>query len=180
MLNKKMIIKIFTFLGFFFLVCTASSEKTPESSYERYKILSERNIYLKNRMPQSKPVQETGQPILREIPVPVQKKLLTGIVNYGSEYIAFFEDTASRKTIRLREGDTLLNKLIESISLDYIEYTENGKKNRVRIGESIYNAVDNKPQAVEIVLPSINTIDTKPDENTLLERLRLRRQMELQ
>jgi pyruvate/2-oxoglutarate/acetoin dehydrogenase E1 component len=88
-----------------------------------------------------------------------------------------------------------LNKLVESINIDGVFYTENGSRNTVRVGQSITGlsasaAVETsavpvtvsyeKPVAVEIVDSSAIRIIDKPDEKTLLERLRLRRQREMQ
>ena len=92
-------IKLLTLSLFLFSVFTACSQDVSSRSYERYKILAERNIYVKDRMPQPE-LSRVPRPILREASVPVYRRTLTGIVNYGSEYTAFFEDS-SRKTYRV-------------------------------------------------------------------------------
>lgn len=156
--------------------------------YEQYKILTERNVFLKDRMPKTVSPVQAVQTILRETLVPAHKSLLTGIVRRGSEYVAFFEDSVSRKTTRVRQGDAFLHGRVDNITLDYVEYTENGKKTTVKIGEDIEispssksgdtkTTVELKPAAVEVIQPSSAA---KPGENMLLEQLRRRRQQELE
>jgi|LSQX01.3.fsa_nt_gb hypothetical protein len=184
-------------LTFFYFINIAGSGENNLYSQERYNILYEKNIYLKDRsVPKVLPPVVEKESILREKPISISRKILTGIVDYGSEFIAFFEDISLRKTERVRSENIVLNKKIKSITLDYVEYVENDRVFRVKVGESIsgvigqpddvdVSAVNNiiipeKPQPVEIVSTEVIRVVDKPDESTLLERLRLRRQRELQ
>ncbi|MCK9266408.1 hypothetical protein M0P98_05960 [bacterium] len=184
-------------LTFFYFINIAGSGENNLYSKERYNILYEKNIYLKDRsVPKVLPPVVEKESILREKPIRMSRKILTGIVAYGSEFVAFFEDISLRKTERVRSENIVLNKKIKSITLDYVEYVENDRVFRVKVGESIsgvigqpddvdVSAVNNiiipeKPQPVEIVTTEVIRVVDKPDESTLLERLRLRRQRELQ
>ena len=187
--------KLFSVLTLMVIIFSVSAEEiTNPYSYERYKVLYERNIYLKKRLSQPELLRHPQSSILKQTPV-VTRKVLTGIVDEGAEYIAFFEDPSLKKIERVRKGDTILNKTIESITLDYVEYVENGKKNIVKVGESIASVISTpgleastdinvadyeRPRAVEIVTSDTIKIIDKLDEETVLERLRLRRQRELQ
>lgn len=180
--------KLWILLAFMAVAYTAAvAEEMGGYSYERYKILSSRNIFLKDRMPKPAVIQQNRKTILRD--APAHRKLLTGIVDSGFEHIAFFEDSSTRKTSRYRKGDAVSEKFITEITLDYIEYEDNGENKRIKVGESlVINAaasgseeadLENRPGAVEI-MPSTGTINAVPDEKTLLERMRMRRQRELQ
>ena len=192
-----MIRKTFFLLLSACVACCAQQAGSTDAAFHRYSVINEKNIYLKKKQSPVSGELLNGQvkSILREKPVPVEMRVLTGVVDNGAEYIAFFEDMSLRRTYRVRKGDTVLNKLVESINIDGVFYTENGSRNTVRIGQSITGlsasaAVETsaapvtmsyeKPVAVEIVDSSAIRIIDKPDEKTLLERLRLRRQREMQ
>ncbi|HNS31492.1 MAG TPA: hypothetical protein PKN36_00755 [bacterium] len=177
------------------IICRAEQAGVKDTFFLRYNVIYENNIYLKNRQAVKEPDKEPVKSILKENPVPVEMRILTGVVDNGEEFIAFFEDMSMRKTHRIRKGDVILNKLVESINIDGVSYTENGSSNRVKVGERIAGISSSaaaetsvvpsavtyeKPMPVEIVEPSAIRIIDKPDEKTLLERLRLRRQREMQ
>lgn len=160
-------------------------------SYERYGILAERNIYMKDRTPRR------VTSILRDIPAevipPERTMVLTGIVRRGVEYVAFFEDTKSGTTIRARRGDALLQGRVGTISLDNIEYLRNGAACMIGVGENLEASLS-MPGAVTapatirtILLPRASKPETtqpatagniSSDEVSILEQLRQRRLQE--
>lgn len=155
--------------------------------YDRYKVIAERNLFLKDRLSGTVSRSQTVRTILREGSVPAHRALLTGIVRRGSDYVAFFEDTVSLKITRVTQGDAFLRGRVDNITLDYVDYTEDGRKNSIKIGQYVEidspaesgiakTPVVSGPAAVEVVQsPS----SVKPGESALLEQLRRRRQQEL-
>lgn len=175
-----------------FAVCRApvagAAEVTSGSagtfSYERYKILTDRNIYLKEQ------VSQRVVPILRVEPVlpPEHYIVLVGIVRRGFEYIAFLEDQRTGLTIRARAGDTLAQGHIGNITLDGMEYIKNDKTSRMEIGNNLQNvlsgpgpenlqsagAAAGKPAAEAILAaPSVGTAPANAE--SILEQMRQRR-----
>ena len=164
----------------------------PTLSYDRYKVLSIRNIYLRDQAPQR------VRSILREGPavqilLPEQSVVLTGIVRQGSEYIAFFEDRRSgMTTTRVRAGDSLLQGHVERITLDYIEYVKNDKTSKIEIGQNLQDipsepGSDRAPTAgaasgapvITTVTPAQRISATPADDGKILEQMRQRRRQEL-
>jgi len=157
--------------------------------YERYRVLAERNIYLKNRQPQ--PGRITS--ILRETPVvPIVRRMvvLTGIARSGSEFVAFFEDRASGMTTRVRGESSLLGGRIAEINIDYVEYEKDGLVNRIRLGETVPEtlaresappapAVKNALPTPASSAPSAYPVAAPIDEARILEQMRQRRRLEV-
>ena len=165
----------------------------PTLSYDRYKVLSVRNIYLRDRAPQRvRSILREG-PAAIQIPLPEQSVVLTGIVRQGSEYIAFFEDRRSgMTTTRVRAGDSLLQGHVERITLDYIEYVKNDKTSKIKIGNNLQDipsepGSDRAPTAgavseapvVTTVTPAQSINAAPADDGKTLEQMRQRRRQEL-
>jgi len=112
---------------------------------------------------------------------------LTGIVRQDTEYIAFFEEFATRQVTRVRSGEKVMDGTIEKITLDYADYNENGNVRRVKIGENLEKILSSsgggevsastRAPAIE-VLPS--SAPAASGENTLIERMRERRRQEIE
>ena len=165
---------------------------TPTLSYDRYKVLSVRNIYLKDRAPlRVRSILRAGPTV--PILLPEQSVVLTGIVRQGSEYVAFFEDRRSgTTTTRVRAGDSLLQGHVARITLDYIEYVKNDKTSKIEIGQNLQEVPaepgrDRTPAAgaagtvpvITAVTPAQITSAAPADDGKTLEQMRQRRRREL-
>ncbi len=121
------------------LVLAAGSALPAETdagdSWDRYRVLVERNMFLRNRRPPRPPGQSGGQTVVvrdsdRDI-------ILTGISRRDDEYVAFFENTATGLTRRIRTGQAVGKGKIGSITLDGVEYERDGAVTQIEVGRSL-------------------------------------------
>jgi Tfp pilus assembly protein PilP len=100
----------------------------PPSYSDRYSILTQRNIFLKDRSRGgSRNGSTTGpttssaatQPARRS---PEETLLLRGIVVEQGEVRAYFEDIVNSRIVRVGQGDAIARGRIASIDLDLVEY----------------------------------------------------------
>jgi hypothetical protein len=173
----------------------SQKEKKEEVSRQRYTIITERNIYDKNRSSSK----GTSLPIIKEAspPAPEEYMVLVGIVSHNSSPIAFFEDRLTGQTLKLKENNSLLGGTIGKITLDQIEYQKNGSSCLIKIGENLLRGgnVTSLPPIVNSILrpvserTNLNTTpsatiqesvnsDTRSDIE-LLNELRMRRRSQL-
>jgi len=163
----------------------------PAHSWERYRVLVERNIFLKERtrvtpVRESRPVMETRPSASR----PERYIVLTGIVRQDGEHIAFLEDTRTRTISKVRTGSRAGDGTIESISLDYIEFVDGSRTVKVAVG----NNLEGEPPATVTGSATAGTSSTRGTSarvsapaagiddgtrNTLLEQMRQRRLQQL-
>ena len=153
-------------------------------SWDRYRVLSERNIFARDRgrRPTNRPV--SSQPAIAINP---DKYLaLTGIGQDGREGVAFVEDTRSRKTVRVRTGDPIGQGRLVKITLDYVEYQCKGSTTRIEIGSRLDGSrVSVVPTTTApSTQPGAAVAASRPGDATdagiaaILERMRRRREQE--
>jgi len=104
------------------------------TTWESYRVLSERNIFMRYRSRSSggrsssgyspRPPAVTGEDYL----------VLTGIIQQGEDCVAFVEDTRSGKTARLQPGDPLGRGRVTLITRDIVHYAYDGDLRRIAIG----------------------------------------------
>lgn len=177
---------------------------TRETYSDRYGVLAQRNIFLKDR---SRPSSGGGggrngaaggaatQPARR----PVEETLLLrGIVVEEGEVRAYFEDVVNSRIVRVAEGDTVARGRITTIGLDAVEYEPqagNGgaaaKPTIVIVGHDLtgkLSALDGSFAAggagaaatTGPVMPSgMEGINPNDPNLTMEQRLKLRRMQEL-
>ncbi|MFA5646294.1 MAG: hypothetical protein WDA18_08075 [Candidatus Ratteibacteria bacterium] len=170
-------------------------ENKEEFSRQRYTIITERNIYDRNRSSSTSVL----APIVKETPPPVPEEymVLVGIVSHDGSPIAFFEDRLTGRTLKLKKNNTLLNGTIGNITLDQIEYQKNGSSALIKIGQNLLrgtNAAALPPIVNSILRPvsekadlfnSTSTTIQEPvnsdtrSESEILEELRNRRRSQL-
>jgi len=165
----------------------AASPETPANGWEKYKVLSERNIFLLERSSGARrPFAERTTPTYS----PEHYLLLTGIVRQAQEYVAFLEDTRSRAVERVRTDGRVAQGRIARIELDYIEYEANGQTTKVELGKTLEGGdaarVATSGAPVTIANPSgasqpaaAISASTGEDAAAVLERLRQKRLSEL-
>ena len=120
-------------------------------SWDKYRLLTERNIFLRDRRRPS-----TGRPAPRGPIEPLDSDrylVLTGTVNYGDEFVAFFEDTRAGKTVRTRVGKTIGNGTLKAITLRGVEYDRRGTVTKIAIGRTLTGSVATLIEKVAAVLP---------------------------
>jgi hypothetical protein len=121
------------------LVLAAGSPLPAENgegdSWDRYRVLVERNMFLRNRRPPRSRDPSAGP----TMPVRDSDRdvILTGIVRHGDEYFAFFENVATGLTRRIRAGQAVGKGRIRSITLDGVEYDREGAASQIEVGRSL-------------------------------------------
>jgi len=106
----------------------------PQHVWDRYKLVVERNIFLRDR---SRPVRRTIETVRRAAPTPERSTVLTGTLRRGEEWIAFVEDLRTGVTSSVRTGEPLLQGHLSAVALDYIEYELDGQTVQVKVGDSL-------------------------------------------
>jgi len=167
-----------------FAVSSTGEEARRAASWDHYRVLSERNIFVRNRRRPSKRQSAPDQPA--NVTNTDKYLVLTGIGYQSLEGVAFFEDTRSAKTIKIRTGDPVGNGRLVRITLDYAEYECKGNTIRIEIGSSLIGstvsrmstetATSTKPASPSGAGGSADT--PKTDSSAILERMRRRREQE--
>jgi len=161
------------------------STSVPRESWDRYRVLVERNIFRRDRMRPPAPRPEISRPSVG----PERTVVLAGIVRQDDGYIAFFEDRRTGTVTRARSGDTFLWGRIEQVTLDYVLYVCNDKTIKIEVGHSLEGAPPEPVTAASATVPGTAAAPapasrpaTEPvgrDERAILERLRQRRAQEM-
>lgn len=166
------------------LFCGAAPAAADEFPGERYGILSERNIYRRDRAPRPPERPREATPIIRQEEPPRlyrYRLALTGIVNSGGQPLAFFEDATTRRTLRVAPGDALLAGRVTLVGTDYVVHEQDGVSRQVAVGGVLeHTARQPLPDMVAGRDPRPPPAAAAPgDVGALLEELRRRRQQEL-
>jgi len=104
------------------------------TGWESYRILSERNMFVRNRV---RPQRDRGAMRVAPPDNPDERLMLTGIIQQGGEYVAFFEDTRTRKTTTVQAGASVGRGRLTAIVLDAVQYTCDGAATKVLVGSSL-------------------------------------------
>jgi hypothetical protein len=164
---------------------------TQESDRDRYAVLTNQNIFLKDRRSGRRDrtsTSTTSGPVdpLHDIrATPEASLVLTGVVFEDGDYRAFIEDTKEGKVLRLSVGDSIARGKITMIDIDTAVYESNGKSTIINVGTTLTGIAYSAFTATPGATPAAGASSTPlPDPNnpnlTLEERMKLRRAAELQ
>ena len=105
----------------------------PDNSWGEYRVLVERNIFLRDRRrPQPRgPSLRPAEPVVRDSDRDI---VLIGVGRHDGEFVAFFENTATRITIRVAAGQAVGKGKVQAITLDGVDYERDGAVTRIDIG----------------------------------------------
>ena len=109
----------------------------PADSWQRYRILVDRNIFLRNRRrPQPRTIRSARwtQPTTTDTDGDL---VLTGIARRDGTFVAFFEDLQTGLTIQVPTGRTVGKGKIAAISLNGVEYQRDGAVRSIEIGRRL-------------------------------------------
>jgi len=155
-----------------------TDDNTDKASFDRYRVLSEHNIFTKNRRPTSRPSENsrTDRPPVK----PEVAFVLTGcVIQDDNKYAAFVENAQTGVTLKVSPGDPVATGKVTGIGFDFLEYETAGQRTRVEIG---HNFTGSMASLANIVLAPTTGPSTGPvDESNLSieEKLRRRRLREL-
>ena len=124
------------------LLCTGyasaygeEQQRTPPS-WEKYRVIVERNIFLRQRSSYSSRPEFTHMPAM-PVDSPESCVVLTGIVRQGSEYIAFLENTRTGVTLRVAADSPYADGRVARIELDHIEYEKDDQTVKIAVGSNL-------------------------------------------
>ena len=154
---------------------------------ERYGVISERNIFLRERGHRSYRREERPASSER-VSTPEDSYVLTGVVIEEGEYRAYIEGSGGSSVIKARVGEPVARGTISRILIDAVEYERGGQRTWIDVGRSFSGAIVTPPSSGDSSSASGSTSQPASgpaalnpnDPNLSLEqRMRLRRMQEL-
>lgn len=118
----------------------ATTQTTVPSYRERYTVLSDRNIFVRERYKIVKEADQERRDQRRgssnDAPRPPMEAgfVLTGVVLEEGLYRAYVEDSSASRILRLANGDPVANGHVVAIAIDAIAYEANGQTKSIAIG----------------------------------------------
>jgi hypothetical protein len=168
------------------VVAFAEEKAAPPRDWDYYKVISERSVFLRDRRPRERRAERSAPPVVRP---PERDYVLTGVAGQGQERLAFIENTRTGETLRLRRGSEVAGGRITEIAMEHVTFEKNGAGTRVELGLSLGGTSASRPAEAapaaeaEGPAPSPSPAEaSKPRSQgqlSILERLRLKRQQEL-
>lgn len=165
---------------------SSSPQQRPPDYRERYGVLVERNIFLRNRSrpPARTPTTNSSESGTRPSRRPEQSYLLTGIVMEEGRRIAFIENTSTSSTERLAVGASIAGGKIIDVDFHHLEFeSASGQRSKVEIGKTLAGGERSSSGGTEVAdtQPSDSSAPIDPNKPNMTpeERLRLRRQQEI-
>jgi len=130
----------------------AGQSSPPEPGWEAYKVIVERNIFVKDRssLTQRSPSPASSLPQWpQSASRPERDLVLTGIVRQRGEHIAFLENARTGVTFRLRLGDPVAAGRLTRIALDHVVYQSSGKSAAIEVGHNLDGGLASQTWAQE-------------------------------
>jgi len=109
----------------------------PTDSWDRYRVLSERNVFLKNRWRPAEFERRYVAPAPTPAETDEQSMVLTGVVQQRDEWVAFVEDSRTGRTTRARAGQTLGAGTVAAITIDGIDYYRGDDHKTIAVGQNL-------------------------------------------
>jgi len=104
------------------------------TGWDSYRVLSDRNMFVRNR---GRPQRVRSAMRVAPPDNPDERLVLTGIIQQGGQYVAFFEDTRTRKTTTVEAGDSVGRGRLTAIAMDAVQYTCDGAAAQITVGSSL-------------------------------------------
>jgi hypothetical protein len=115
---------------------TAAPAPSPSEKFDRYSILADKNIFVRNRPATRTPGQQRTVTRRAE-----ETMVLTGIALQEGRHVAFLEDSAARQTKRLLPGDQVAGGSIVAVNFDSVEFDANGKRIHIPVGRNLLGEI---------------------------------------
>jgi len=118
----------------------AAAPIAPPAQWESYRVLSDRNMFVRDRSrPRSS--RPYTMPTYAAAPNEDDRLVLTGVINQGPDYVAFFEDSRTGKTITVQVDVPLGRGRVTAMAMDSVDYTYDGRTTRIAVGSSLSGVV---------------------------------------
>ena len=140
----------------------------PSSRWEDYRILSERNIFVRNRSSGTGRSSMSAASVAPPRPAADSndaRLVLTGIVQQGAGHVAFFEDTRSGKTTTAAVGESIGRGRVTAITLDAVQYAADGAAVKIAIGSSLAGVAVSMPRPAAVTTTT-STAGVRPPTGT--------------
>ena len=170
---------------------------SPYQELKDYAVIDENNIFRplgwkREVKSQEEPAPTVAPEPIVEIPPPTYTLVLTGIAKSGSDWIAVVEDRNRNEGTFLRRGETLKDVHVQDIVSEYITLIRDEMTLQLALGESIEYGLDGRLRFDTAGTAKISKLpnetsalmktemdSTDDGEQSLIERMRARRQREL-
>jgi hypothetical protein len=168
---------------------SSSSAGTSTASANRYDVLVENNIFLKDRRARPTTSAASTQPAPRPL-TPEQAVYLTGVIFEDGAFRAYFETLDGSPARRVSPGDAIAKGRVMEIQIDTVAYaTPDGRITWVEIGHDLTGSTPAAGSGAVVAAPSgggagggVTPSPAAPTDPALMsaaERMRLRRQQEV-
>jgi len=128
----------------------AGRPRDADGSYDDYRILVDRNIFVRDRRP-PRPERSFEPRSFDDAPDPRPRLVLTGTARSGEGFIAFFEDRTSGETRRAAVGKTVGGAVVQAITLDGTVLLDGETTRTIKIGCDLSGREVVLPRPVETV-----------------------------
>lgn len=177
-----MMITILVLLSGNMMVFSSEESVATGNSYDDYKVIFERNIFSKDRLPPRET--KNGSERARTTQV-LAIYILRGIAAQQDQKIAFIEEQISGQSMKAEIGAEVLNGRITDIKYDRVAFEENGQIKYIKVGGEF-----GKTETTVVVTASEELQETSAEEkpaeasngggeSDILKKLMERRQAEL-
>jgi len=154
-----------------------SDDNTDKSTFDHYKVLSEHNIFAKNRRPTTRPSRDGRDD--RPPSKPEVAFVLTGcVIEDDNKYVAFVENAQTGVTLKVSPGESIATGKVTGVGFDYLEYESNGQKTHVEIGHNFTGSVASLAEVMAAPTTGPTTGPVDLSNLSIEERLRRRRLQE--
>ncbi|SRR5258706_14458100 len=153
-------------------------DNADKSSFDRYKVLSEHNIFAKSRRPTTRPGRDSRED--RPPQKPEVAFVLTGCtIQDDNKYVAYVENVQSGVTMKVSPGESVATGKVTAIGFDFLEYETGGQKTHVEIGHNFTGSVASLANVMAIPTTGPTTGPVDESNLSIEEKLRRRRLREL-
>jgi hypothetical protein len=164
---------------------SGNSSTAHESYSERYSIVTDNNIFMRDRHRRSGRYEPTTSTATTR---PLEESLvLTGIVIEDQGLRAYVENTDTHSVMRLSPGDAIGHGKVDSIQIDAFDYLHNGEHSWIDVGSDLTGHAATLPDtsssyeassgsSSSSTQPSGPPIDPNDPNLTLEQKMKLRRQ----
>ena len=149
-------------------ICLSDAAQTstppPQDSFSKYRIITERNIFSRQRGRRTI-TQRTGrEPTIRQYtpPSPESYLVLKGLAKVDNVYVAFFEDTRGGPLIRVTAGAGLARGRITKLNLDSVVYQRGRNEAAIAIGRTLEGKLAPATLSLDNLVELARTIPVAP------------------
>ena len=153
-------------------------DNTDKSSFDHYKVLSEHNIFTKNRRPTTRPGRDTRAD--RPPPKPEVAFVLTGCtIENDNKYVAYVENAQTGVTLKVSPGESIATGKVTAIGFDFLEYETGGPKTLVEIGHNFTGSVASLAEVIAAPTTGPTTGPIDLSNLSMEEKLKRKRLLEM-